>query len=407
MKRLSLKILSLASVLILSGCSLTQPKVVKPAVDPELPKVNDVKVIEDISTIGFEWQGAVDPRVKGYVVFRSNPQDEGGKLAEIDRVADRFATHYVDRKLQPNTKYFYRFATYTDDGVRSEPGKTIKTQTLPMIKSVSFIKAIQTLPRRVKLIWRPHTSRSVESYIIERKIAGEEWSKHAEIPNRLSAEYIDRNLEDNSVYNYRIRVKMYNGLISAPSEVVTAQTKPLPPMITKISATNDQPKQITVEWSLAKVEDFSHYKLYRKSFFWSYHAKVKQNRFVDRIDEDGESYEYKVSVVDKDGLESLHSVVVRGTTLPKPPAPKIGLIKMDEKSIYLQWHPSGDRAESFILIKNGERVLNNLTNTVYTDRDVQPGKEYNYSVIAVDEYGLTSEPSEEASLFLPMVLEKQ
>lgn len=404
MKKLILTISSAALILVMSGCSVNQPKP-KNEIDPELPKVNDIKVIEDIDSIGFEWKTILDSNIQGYIIYRSNPQRNDNKLDEITRVDDRYSNHYVDRDLEPNTRYDYRFAVYTNEGTRGVPGETITTQTVPMVDSVSFIEAIQTLPRRAKVIWRPHSARNVQSYIIERKVPGKEWEQLATVDNRLSAEYIDDKLEDNSVYHYRIRVKLYNGLISAPSEIVTTQTKPLPPSVQSISATNDQPKKIVLEWQPVELEDFAYYKVYRKRFFWSYYAKTDKNMLVDEIEDDGVSREYKVTVVDQDGLESLDSAVVKGSTLPKPQAPKIGLIKMDEKSIYVQWYPMDNRAKSYILIKNGEVLLNNLTNTVYTDKDVQPGTEYNYSVISVDEYGLTSQESEEATLFLPLLME--
>ncbi|MGM0622493.1 MAG: hypothetical protein ACQESH_00585, partial [Campylobacterota bacterium] len=138
--------------------------------------------------------------------------------------------------------------------------------------------------------------------------------------------------------------------------------------------------------------------------FWSYYAKTDKTTFVDEIDKDGHSSEYKITVVDEDELESLDSAIVRGTTLDKPQAPKIDLIKMDEKSIYIKWRPTDERAQSYVLTKNGEVILNNLTNTVYTDKEVEPGREYRYSVVAVDQYGLQSRASEQASLFLPLIV---
>jgi len=403
MKKSSLNLLLIAFALLFGGCNLKQPTP-KNQVDPNLPLVSDIKVIEDISMIGFEWKTILDSNVEGYIIYRSNPDRDDGKLDEIVRINDKYSNHFVDANLRPNTRYNYRFAVYTDEGLRGNPSETISVQTLPMISSVSYIEAIQTLPRRAKIIWRPHNLRSVESYIVERKVAGKEWEQIATVPHRLSAEYIDSNLEDNKVFQYRVRVKLYNGLISEPSEIVTAQTKPLPPSVQKISATNDQPRKIVLEWDSVELDDFSHYKVYRKRFFWSYYAKTDTNILVDEFDDDGVSREYKVTVVDKDGLESLDSAVVRGTTLHKPQPPRISLIKMDDKSIYLQWHPTDNRAKSYILIKNGERILNNLTSTAYTDRDVQPGQEYRYSVMSVDEYGLVSVESDSASLFLPLVV---
>ncbi len=404
MKNLTGILLSVVLIFVISGCSLKQPQ--KQEIDPDMPRVQDVKIIEDIRTVAFEWQTVKDPGIDGYIIYRSNPSADEGKLREIERIDDKYSNHYVDESLEPNTKYYYRFATYKKDGPRSEPGQTHQVQTMQMIPPVSYIHSVQTLPRRAKIIWRPHSFRGTQGYVIEKKTPGSKWEEVAEVPNRLSAEYIDHDLPDNSIFHYRVRVKLYNGLLSEPSKEVTAKTKPLPPRVEKISATNDLPRKITVKWDPVNMDDFMHYKVYRKNIFWSYHAKTDKNRFNDHIDKDGKSYEYKVTTVDKDKLESLDSAVVKGSTLPKPQPPKIGLIKMDEQSIYLQWYPQDDRAQSYILVKNGEKFLDNITNTVYTDKEVETGREYEYSVISVDKHGLTSEESDSANLFLPMTVEQ-
>ncbi|MGM0624218.1 MAG: fibronectin type III domain-containing protein, partial [Campylobacterota bacterium] len=140
--------------------------------DENLPPVKNIKVIEDMSSIGFEWTTVLDSNIAGYVIYRSKPSQEDNKLDVIAKVDDKYSNHFVDYDLKPNTKYRYRFAVYTDEGTRGPGSKTITAQTMPMVEPISFIEAIDTLPRKSKIIWRPHSSRSVASYIIERKVAG-------------------------------------------------------------------------------------------------------------------------------------------------------------------------------------------------------------------------------------------
>ena len=401
---MTLSVLPLVLLIVLSGCATKQPAVTE--VDQNLPTVTGIKHITDMNSIGFEWNTVTDSNIAGYIIYRSNPQREDNKLDQHVKIDNKYSNHYVDTDLTPNTTYRYRFAVYSDEGTRSEASETITLQTTPMLDSVSFIQSVNVLPRQAKIIWRPHSSRSVKNYIVERKDSSSEWREIAKVPNRLSAEYIDMGLDDNTVYQYRVRVELFNGLISAPSEVVKATTKPLPPQVQNITASDDKPRAIVLEWDPVELDDFSHYKVYRKRLFWSYHAKVDRTRFVDEFEDDGISREYKVTAVDKDGLESIDSEVVKGNTLHKPKAPKIDLVRMDEKSIYIQWRPKDDRAQNYILIKNGERVANNITNTVYTDTEVEPGKEYRYAVISEDKYGLMSHRSDEASIFLPLIVER-
>jgi hypothetical protein len=404
--KLLTKILFSATLLIfVTGCNLKQPAP-KADVDPQLPQVTNVKSIEDIDAIAFEWDTILHSNIQGYIIYRSNPDRDDNKLDEIARVNDKYSNHYVDANLKPNTPYSYRFAVYSNEQTRGNPGETINLKTMPMIESVSFIDAIQTLPRRAKIIWRPHTARNVSSYIVERKIPGREWEVIATVEGRLNAEYIDNDLEDNSVYHYRVKAKLYNGLVSEPSQTVTTQTKPLPPTVYNVTATNDQPKKIILEWNPVEMDDFAYYKVYRKRFFWSYHAKTDTNTFTDEFNDDGVERDYKVTVVDSDGLESLDSVVVKGTTLPQPQAPKIATVRYDEGGVFIQWYPNDGRTKRYILVKDGEVLVNGYENTEYFDRDVQPATEYKYSVYAVDEHNLVSDESERASILVPNLLQE-
>ena len=173
-----------------------------------------------------------------------------------------------------------------------------------------------------------------------------------------------------------------------------------------VKATSDKPKKIIVSWNKTSSKDFDYYKVYRKRFFWQFYGKTKNNTFIDKIDDDGVSREYKVTMVDKDGLESLDSAIIRGTTLPKPLPPKIDLIKMSEKYVVLNWHSMDRRVKYFTIVKNGKVLLNNIEKTTFIDRDVEAGKEYGYSIIGIDKFGLVSKPSDEAEIFLPNIVKE-
>ena len=74
---------------------------------------------------------------------------------------------------------------------------------------------------------------------------------------------MDKGLRDNYVYRYRVRVKTFDDVVSRPSEVVEAQTKALPDMITGLRATSDLPKKVILTWNPSTTSDFTHYKIYR------------------------------------------------------------------------------------------------------------------------------------------------
>jgi len=409
MKIFRLILLSIASLLVFSGCQTTPTAPVKPRVDPSLPTVTGLKVLSDVTEIGFEWTPKYDERVAGYFVYRSNPKEQSTKLHRVATIKDRYSSHFVDTKLLPQTKYYYRFSTFSKDKRESVPSEMITISTKRMISSVSFLKAIVGLPNRVKVIWRPLDYPMVESYIVERNdLSSMDWKKIATVQGRLSAEYIDSGLKNNYLYKYRIRVKTFNGLTSAPSQIVEASTKPLPPIVQNVRATHDLPKKIDLTWDVSSRPDISYYKIYRaptSMFFYSYHAKTKENRFEDLINENGKSYYYKITAVDKDGLESLKqpSPIV-GSTLTVPMAVSINSIRQDGNSVMLSWMANDDRAVSYNIKKEYDGKIQNITGLrsfSYQDRDVIPGIEYKYSVVAIDKYGLESKPSEPIVISIP------
>ena len=118
--------------------------------------------------------------------------------------------------------------TYSSNAI-SQPGTIATATTKPLLDSVPFSQAITGLPGRVKVIWRPHPDSTVASYIIQRSDAGvNKFSQIAEVNGRLNAEYIDTEVKPGKSYEYRILVKTSSGVVSKPSQNISATTKELP-----------------------------------------------------------------------------------------------------------------------------------------------------------------------------------
>ncbi len=417
MKLSILTTLCAASLLLLSGCAeLTPTPKEKVVVDSTLPTVSLTKngIITDMKTVAFEWKSITDPRVEGIYVYKKSPENKDSKeLQYYDTIDTRYSTHYVDRAVAPDTKYSYAFRVFTKNsqGVNS---KVFVVNTLPVLQSVSWIHSIGGLPRIAKIIWRPHVSERVASYIIERKtFEDKEWHKIDELSGRLNAEYIDTDLEDNHVYMYRIRVKTYDGIISTPSQIVKSVTKPLPNSVTQIEATKNLPKEIKITWAPSTQKDFERYYLYRAEDVdgpYELIAKLYNPKFTDKINEDGKTYFYRVSVVDKDGLESEHDKnTVMGMTLAKPDAPAIVEAKLLGSKIELKWGKNDPRTKSFIVVKKTKKgwfdevkkEYKGITKSVFVDSDIKPDTLYSYTVYSVDVNGIVSEPSIEVQIKTP------
>jgi fibronectin type 3 domain-containing protein len=410
MKQLILPILA-ATFILFSGCAKQPTAPVEPVIDSSLPKVSVNGHIESMTTIAFEWKPLQDPRVKGYFVYRNNPEAEDKSLQRIATVQGRFVSHLTDTDLQAGTTYAYRFSSFNEKMQESDASKTFRVTTLPVLESVSFFDSIGNLPRMAKLIWRPHDDPSVKSYILERQtIEKAEWVQIATIKNRLNAEYIDTGLDNNRVYKYRLRAVTFEDIKSTPSTIVKVVTKPLPQMVQNLQATTAEPKKIRISWNENSENDLAFYNIYRSDSSngnYDYYVKLNETEFTDEINEDGKNYFYQITAVDKDGLESpFQTNPVHGSTLAKPLTPSFIDAIVKNNAAVLRWKNNDKRTKSYTVIKTTKeswisstvQEITGIIDTSYTVKDLKPDVQYQFQIMAVDTYNITSKPTEPADV---------
>ena len=412
MRLWTLVTLCTVSLLILSGCSEKVPVPKKEAVvDNTLPIVSLTKngTIIDTNTIALEWEAIDDQRVEGVYIYKvvqdGVSKNKDGKSDYYDTVNSRFSTHYLDKKIEPGTKYSYYFKTYSANAESQKSQTTTITSLLPL-ESVVWINSRQSMPRSAKIIWRPHANEKVKAYIIQRRtLQNDIWSDVATVDGRLNAEFIDKNLKDNFTYIYRIRVLTYDGIISKPSQEVTVVTKELPAEITQVVASTELPKKIQINWKSSDAKDFLIYRVYRStSINGTYEsiADTKNNSFVDVIKEDGKEYFYRISVFDTDKLESINSNhTALGRTLVKPATPSLVEAKLVNGKVKISWISSDTRAKSYTIEKTYSKSFlestiedfENIKGNEFVDSEIVGGKTYYYKIFAIDANGIKSEPS--------------
>lgn len=415
MKLFKLTTLSIVLLTIFSGC-VSQPKPeVKVKVDNTLPLVKLTKngTFVDMNAIAFEWSSMDDERVKGIHIYKQVINEQKSKLKYHATLNNRFATHYVDTKVKPDTAYNYSFKSFSKDA-ESKMSMAKVVNTLPVLQSVSWIQSIQNMPRSAKIIWRPHTNKKVQLYIIERKtLEDNQWTELAKVDSRLNAEYIDEDLKDNFIYKYRVRVKTFDNIISSPSEIVKVVTKSLPISVKDIKTTKNLPKKIEIRWKKTKTEDFDRYNLYRADASdgsYKVIAKLYNNIFVDTIEDDGKIYFYRVSAVEKNGLESIHDKnSVQGMTLVQPKTPMLSSIRLIDGQIELRWENDDIRAKNYTVIKKSKKgwfdakveEIVNIKGMKFIDEEIAPNMTYIYQVYALDKFSIKSVPSIETEIITP------
>ncbi len=381
--------------------------------DKSLKTVNKINSLPDTTAVAFEWD-LVKDNIAGYNIYRKEISDESnlsGKLERIAVIEDKYSSHYVDTGLKPETKYQYRFTTYTADERESVGSEFVETLTIKNILPPIFIVTVPNLPNMTKLMWRPHQDPRVSGYIIERQELSktkEKWEKVGELEHRYNVEYIDHELDPNKVYKYRVRAKSFDKTVSEPSDVIDTKTKPLPQSVIDVKTTNNLPREIKISWQESEESAIRGYRIYRSSSKdWGY-SKLGETSgitYSDKIKEDGKKYFYKVVAVDNDGLEgSQDRNPVIGSSLGKPKAPSITKTSMNNGKIGIEWESTDNRAVKYKIIRTTGSLMDKQETTYYSettsfiDSDVANGSKYSYEIFAIDKFGILSNSAETSDL---------
>ena len=226
MKKLTLISLTAISLLLLNGCN--PATMMNHQLNPNLPKLNNVKAVTSSTSVAFEWQPVATKHLDGINIYRTvkntyvnSPQKE---LIKVATVNSPFASHYVDTGLAQNSAYTYTFTTIKG-GFESAHGQVIAVKTKPPFEAITFFQGFQKASNAIKLIWRPHPNKLVKMYKVEKSINGEKWKWIASVKNRMMSEYIDTYVAPGFNYTYRVIAVGYDDSLSKPSKVITIQTR--------------------------------------------------------------------------------------------------------------------------------------------------------------------------------------
>ncbi len=194
--------------------------------DVTLPVIHNVKKVVGRSSVGFEWPSlAKYPRVTGVNIYRAKAKPGINQVyIKIATVPNRFATHFVDTNIEPGTKYFYTFTTYSGLN-ESIHGDIVPVLTKPPYKAIKVISATVVAKDTVKLLWIPSSEPMIYKYIIERKTDNSKWFYLTTVKGRLYPEYIDATAFRGHSYSYRIIAKDAYGVSSYVSNVVSVKVQ--------------------------------------------------------------------------------------------------------------------------------------------------------------------------------------
>lgn len=286
-------------------------------IDKTAPEsINDLKAEGASGYISLSWTTTSDD-TEYFIISRANEAD--GVYSVINSKCT--TKNYYDTTAQLNTIYSYKIsAVDTAGNISNESntavGQALKDTDIPIVGGLSpvsnsvvpnnpTLKAVATDNNKVRNITFEYKPEDTEESL---------WTEIATIDVNQSYKVVstkwNTDVLDEGKYNIRIFASDVSGNISKSYEVtyILDKTAPTVPVIEVLQ----QNWQMTIKWNDVSCDDFSNYRLYRKSESESDFNMITELGDSSYIDNDiipNVLYSYKVEAYDKAGNYSSSEIV--------------------------------------------------------------------------------------------------
>lgn len=213
--------------------------------------------------------------------------------------------------------------------------------------------------------------------------------------------YTDDDIVNGVQYTYQISAFDKNGNESTLSVPVRLRPEAMPPSAPTGVKTNPGNQYVQIIWNPNPEPDLVGYFVYRDGIRLNAEP-IQKTTYTDTGLENFVEYQYQVSAVNTADMESPRSAVVIG--IPEdpdttPPDPPTGVqTTPGDREITITWAPNTeDDLRGYFVYRDGKQLNKEpIMETSYTDTGLRNGREYTYTIRAVDFAGNISDPSEPA-----------
>ena len=372
-----------------------------------------------IRKVVVSWRPNLDPNVQGYAIQRKSAR---GGWEKIKALNGQDQSTYTDENLEDAATYAYRVVSVNVVGTESAPSAAVTATTKGAPSPVRKLDAGSRQVRAVPLTWTPVNEPEVKGYAIFRAARNTgPFEKIAFVEGRETARFVDggkkdfwgedKSLGDEARYFYKVQAVNIVDVPSADSPVASAVTKPVPTRVTGLRAAQGEVKQVSLRWSPNLEKDIARYEIFRGGDPSSVTKKIQETpgnvqQFSDQGLENGAKYYYRVRAVDQDGLEGQYSDTVMSATKPLPMKPTGIRGGFEGNQIRLSWKPNWEKdIVKYVVGMKGFFTWDRIGESSGTDYvyrgELKKGKTLTFRIIAVDQTGLESEPSDETSVLIP------
>lgn len=257
--------------------------------------------------------------VDGYKIYYRVAGTTNWKLVKtFKKASTTYFMHDDKRELLDGTSYEYAMTAI--DGNNETPMSNVVTaKTMPAPDAPTAFNVESDQVKQVLLTWEPVNNAAVIGYKIYR-YSGNKRELIETIKGQSVNRYLDEGdffekLKDGVTYQYQISAVNQYDAEGSLSDIVEAQTKPVPEPVGGLQLADTAPS-ITLDWQPSPEDDIDYYQIYRGTSCPATRkvAKSGSTRFIDSDVTSGKTYCYKVSAVDLDELEGRLSSGVEITT---------------------------------------------------------------------------------------------
>jgi len=383
---------------IIDNDGLLSEAIVSEPLKIDLPLTLSVPNQGLLRKISLAWQHASAPaQIK---IYRGSEQQHLALVAELSQ--DHDSTYIDEDGLVDDQTYFVKIESWLMGNKIAE--SNVVSSTTKNIPAPQKLMAESNIAKRIALIWDAVEDESIEKYVIFRKDLADPSSQLVSIAQTDSAkitEFVDemflgtsltqtgKSIEHGKQYEYAIASKNVFGATGFIGKTVVANSKPLPAPPSNINTASTQ-SDISLSWNLGDENDLENVVIERK---WPFEndfvgiAKIAANsqQYTDQQLYPYARPEYRLSVIDADGLQSTFTKV---TDVANKKAIVLQVVQ-DKllRKIQLAWQSTGNNTEVLVnRRKLGETVwhkvdtlASNITN--YTNSEgLVDQTEYEYQL---------------------------
>lgn len=393
--------------------------------DPyELPQPSDLKAESNDKTIFLRWNRSANHVYTAYIVEKSLDGNSFRAISDIPlltiRPTDKQESKYeyaMDSLEKIQATYYYRVRGITPFAERGPASEIVTIKRFAPIRDVPHIISGENIDNKsIHVTWQfpSDNNTAIKGFSIERslKANGIFTTLQGGFVSSQARKYIDEH--PNQVNYYRLAAHGIDGTLYRSPVYLSQLVDSLPPSTpVGLKAKIDEFGNLELKWSANSDSDILGYRVYRGNVESEEASQVttepiSDSTFADKVNLNtlNDAIYYSVMAIDRNQNHSpLSSALrVRLPDLLKPQAPVLLPYKSSENGVLLSWlrSSSEDVVHYDVYRKSIDRkdwmrlkiiASSNDSTYYFTDSNSEVGITNSYTVVAVDEAGLESDPA--------------